>query len=146
MRGVVFVELRERKIMFQLLLILSTSAALPVLRSSRLFWEQHEVEAVYTSAGLGLRGPSSAPTFSTATWANDPEFVGVFDTATTDGSDLWTFAAPSRDEKQIPAWQVAQARTAGEGAVDTFAALGTWFAPYECNLFAWASSGNGTPA
>jgi len=123
---------------------LSAAIASPTLHSSLLFWEQHEPEAIYTSAGLSLR-PGSKPAFSTATWANDPEFVGVFDTATPDGSNDWTFAAPAGNEKQVPAWQVAQARHA-VAAVDTFAALGTWFAPYECRVFAWASAGNGTPA
>ena len=114
------------------------------------FWAQHEPAAVYTSASLTLTGSGTgAPFFATASWINDPEFVGVFDTGTPDGSNDWTYAAPPGNDKQVPAWQVVQARhagAAGVGRVDTFAALGTWFAPYECRVFAWSSAGGAAPA
>ena len=43
---------------------------------SVLLWQQHEDAAVYTSAGLSLHSGRS-PTFSTATWLNQPVFVEV---------------------------------------------------------------------
>lgn len=93
------------------------------------FWEQHEDAAVFTSAALSLRAGGASPLFATATWLNDPEFVGVFDTSTRGGADDWTFAAPARESKQLPAWQVVMARhataRAGAGAVDTFAVTGS---------------------
>ena len=128
-------------------LLLLTLLRRAAAAASEPFWAQHEPEAVYTSASLTLHG--AAPFFATSTWLNDPEFVGVFDTGTPDGSNDWAYSAPAGNDKQLPAWQVVQARhagAAGVGRVDTFAALGTWFAPYECRVFAWSSAGNATPA
>jgi hypothetical protein len=113
------------------------------------FWCQHDDAAVFTAAALSLHD-SSSPSFGTSTMLNDPEVVSVFNTSSASGSDNWSFAAPPRDAKQLPLWQVSMAahaeREAGVGAVDTLAILGTWFPPSACGVYAFASRGGGAPA
>lgn len=56
--------------------LLVASAFAAAAAQSTLLWQQHEDAAVYTSAGLS-RHKGTTPTFSTATWLNNPIYVEV---------------------------------------------------------------------
>jgi len=107
-----------------------------------LLWQQHEDAAVYTSAGLSLHSGRS-PTFSTATWLNQPVFVEVFNVSDS-GEFMWSYA--SSDNQAT--FQVDMARHAegyGTGSVDVAAALSDFVTPSNCWVGAFNSLGSGTP-
>jgi len=115
------------------------------LAQPKLLWQQHEDVAVYTSAGLS-RHAGTTPTFSTATWLNQPIFVEAYNVSDS-GEFMWSYGSNDK----MATFQVDMARhadAAGAGAIDTVAALADFTTPSNCALFAWSSLGQttGVPA
>ncbi len=133
----------SRRTSLSTLAIAAAVAAVGAQPSSKLIWQQAEAAAVYTSAGLS-RHAGTTPTFSTATWLNQPIYVEVYNVSDS-GENVWSYS----DTNNQATFMTVMARHAeegsGPGAVDLVAAESNFVAPSNCVVRGWNSLGNGVP-
>lgn len=108
-----------------------------------LLWNQTEKAAVYSTAGIS-RHAGTTPTFSTATYLNQPEMVEAWNISKSSPSSgpMWQYTA----QDKTATFQLAMARHAdafGTGAVDMVAAESTLGSGLTgtCTVYAWSSLG-----